>query len=181
MKDILYWNYFILFKTNFKQTLRIMKMTVLSVFGFASFLFATEASSQLAKVSIVTKKATTQTIISEIEKQTDYLFVYDESEVNLNRITSLKAENKTVSEVLDKEFEGTNVSYGIEGSNIMIVKKTFVNQQKTTKKISGVVLDITGTPVIGASIIEVGTSSGTITDLDGKFSLTISGGSKLLI
>ena len=119
MKDILYWNYFTLFKTNFKQTLRIMKMTVMLVFVFASALLATEASSQMAKVSIVAKKTTAQTIIYEIEKQTDYLFIYDESEVNLNQITSLKAENKTVSEVLDKVFEGTNVSYAIEGSNIM--------------------------------------------------------------
>lgn len=181
MKDILYWNYFTLFKTNFKQTLRIMKMTVMLVFVFASALLATEASSQMAKVSIVAKKTTAQTIIYEIEKQTDYLFIYDESEVNLNQITSLKAENKTVSEVLDKVFEGTYVSYAIEGSNIMLMKKTSVTQQKPTKKISGIVLDITGVPVIGASIMEVGTSNGTITDLDGKFSLTISESSKLMI
>ena len=77
MKDILYWNYFTLFKTNFKQTLRIMKMTVMLVFVFASALLATEASSQMAKVSIVAKKTTAQTIIYEIEKQTDYLFIYD--------------------------------------------------------------------------------------------------------
>ena len=135
MKDILYWNYFTLFKTNFKQTLRIMKMTVMLVFVFASALLATEASSQMAKVSIVAKKTTAQTIIYEIEKQTDYLFIYDESEVNLNKINP-NVENTFIiyrhRTIIDKyiNLKPTEENYKIIKETLDKTKSEYFNLQE---------------------------------------------------
>ena len=54
-------------------------------------------------------------------------------------------------------------------------------EQQQSLSVSGVVTDANGDPVIGASIMEKGTSNGTITDLDGKFSLTVKQGAVLAI
>ena len=76
MKNILYRDSFIPFKPHYKHILRIMKLAFVSIFIFASGIFATEATSQTAKVSIVANNISTQDLMLEIEKQTDYLFVY---------------------------------------------------------------------------------------------------------
>lgn len=57
--------------------------------------------------------------MQEIEKQTDYLFVYNKNEVNLNRKVTIQATNQTVIEVLNKAFSQTDIAFAMEGSNIM--------------------------------------------------------------
>lgn len=115
-------------------------------------------------------------VINEIEKQTDYLFVYNVNEVNLKRTVQVNAENKSVAEVLNKVFEGTDIYYAMEGKNIMLMSKAKENSsvQQTENKIKGVVKDTNGEPIIGANITVKGQSIGTITDIDGRFILEAS-------
>ena len=163
------------FKSNL-HAFRIMKLTLLlSLIGITA-LFASETYSQTTRVTIVAKNMETRKIMEEIESQTDYLFVYDPREVNLSRKTSVNAKNLPVAEVLSTVFNETNVFYAVEGSNIMLMKRgsSAVNRsQQTTKRVTGVITDTYDEPIIGANIIEKGTVNGTITDLDGKFTLNL--------
>ena len=175
MKNILYRDSFIPFKPHYKHILRIMKLAFVSIFIFASGIFATEATSQTAKVSIVANNISTQDLMLEIEKQTDYLFVYNENEVNLNRKVTIQATNQTVAEVLNKAFDQTDVIYAMEGSNIMLIKKETRNKtlstQQKARTINGIITDEKGEAIIGANVSVKGTTNGTITDVDGNFSL----------
>ena len=132
-----------------------MKLTFISLFIFVSGVFAIEATSQTMRVSIVAKNISTQELMQEIEKQTDYLFVYNKNEVNLNRKVTVNATNKTVAEVLKKVFEQTDVVYAMEGSNIMLMKNQTpsvqITQQQVTT-INGTVLDEAGEAIIGANV-----------------------------
>lgn len=152
-----------------------MKLAFVSIFIFASGIFATEATSQTAKVSIVANNISTQDLMLEIEKQTDYLFVYNENEVNLNRKVTIQATNQTVAEVLNKAFDQTDVIYAMEGSNIMLIKKETRNKtlstQQKARTINGIITDEKGEAIIGANVSVKGTTNGTITDVDGNFSL----------
>ena len=160
-----------------KHISRVMKITTFALLASAFSIYATEASSQSVKVSIKADRLSTKEVITEIEKQTDYLFVYNKNEVNVARIVSLNVDNKPVSEVLNQIFANTGISYKLVGKNISLVvgenNQSEENQQKV-KTITGVVLDQSGLPVIGANIVEKGTTNGVITDIDGKFSLTVS-------
>lgn len=100
-----------------------MKLVFVYLFIFVSGVFATEATSQTTRVSIVAKNISTQELMQEIEKQTDYLFVYNKNEVNLNRKVTIQATNQTVIEVLNKAFSQTDIAFAMEGSNIMLMKK----------------------------------------------------------
>lgn len=153
-----------------------MKITTLILFIFAGTAFATETYSQVMKVTVMADKISTGKVINEIEKQTDYLFVYNVNEVNLKRTVQVNAENKSVAEVLNKVFEGTDIYYAMEGKNIMLMSKAKENSsvQQTENKIKGVVKDTNGEPIIGANITVKGQSIGTITDIDGRFILEAS-------
>ncbi len=150
----------------------MMRNTLLALFVFAGTAFATESYSQTMKVTVVADNMSTGKVISEIEKQTDYLFVYNVNEVNLKRNVKVNAQNKSVAEVLNKVFEGTDIYYAMEGKNIMLMSKAKdgkVAQQ--ANKVTGIVKDTNGEPIIGANVTVKGQSIGTITDIDGRFVL----------
>ena len=162
-----------------------MKLAFMCLFVFVSGLFATEASSQTARVSIVANSISTKDLIREIEKQTEYLFVYNKNEVDLNQTVTINADNKTVAEILNKTFSNTDIVYAMEGSNIMLMKKESkaevqASQQKE-KTVNGIITDENGEAIIGANVSVKGTTIGTITDVDGNFSLSIPENSLLQI
>ena len=159
-----------------------MKITALILFIFVGTTFATETYSQTMKVTVVADKISTDKVIHEIEKQTDYLFVYKVNEVNLKRTVQVNAENKSVAEVLNKVFEGTDIYYAMEGKNIMLMSKAKAGvTAQQTNKVTGVVKDKAGIPIIGATIIEKGTANGTVSDIDGNFSLQLNSQGTIII
>ena len=96
MKNILYQESIV----EIKHLFRMMRNTLLALFVFAGTAFATESYSQTMKVTVVADNVSTGKVISEIEKQTDYLFVYNVNEVNLKRNVKVNAQNKSVAEVI---------------------------------------------------------------------------------
>ena len=168
MKNILYQESIV----EIKHLFRMMRNTLLALFVFAGTAFATESYSQTMKVTVVADNMSTGKVISEIEKQTDYLFVYNVNEVNLKRNVKVNAQNKSVAEVLNKVFEGTDIYYAMEGKNIMLMSKAKDGEAaQQANKVTGIVKDTNGEPVIGANVTVKGQSIGTITDIDGRFVL----------
>ncbi len=167
MKNILYQEFIL----EIKHLFRIMKNTALALFVFIGTAYASESYSQTMKVTVVKDKISIGEVINEIEKQTDYLFVYNENEVNMKRDVKLDAQNVPVAEVLNKVFDGARVYYAMEGKNIMLMSKA-TDDIRQTDKIKGVVKDVNGEPIIGASIVvKESQGVGTITDFDGNFTL----------
>lgn len=167
------------------KTNRAMKLTCALLLTASMGVFAT-GNAQTMRVNIQADNVSTEKILSEIEKQTDYLFVYNKKEVDLKRKTSVNAVNKTTAEVLSTIFEGTDIIYAIEGESIMLMRKeqnlaVVPDAVQQDNKITGTVLDPTGMPVIGANIMIKGTTNGTITDMDGKFSLDVPKGATLVV
>ena len=167
---------------NHDKAYRVMKLTFIMLFISVSGLFAS-VRSQTARVNIQATNANTKTILNEIEKQTDYLFVYDANDIDMNRPASIQVVNETVASVLTSLFSNTNVVYAMEGNNIFLMKRgqSAAISQQSGRKITGKVLDKNGEPIIGANVVVKGTTNGTITDLDGNFSLEASGNSQLQI
>jgi TonB-linked SusC/RagA family outer membrane protein len=163
-----------------KNLLRKMKLAAFLLVFITTGLFATETYSQISKVSIEAQDIPLKEVLLEIEKQTDYLFIYKPNEVNLNRKTSVQATDKPVTDVLVSVLKGTDIAYAIEGSNIMLMKRTEPLQDEK-KSISGIIMDETGESVIGASIIEKGTTNGVISDINGRFTIQVGNGAVLQI
>ena len=149
-----------------------MKVTLILLFTLSAGLFATEAYSQVTKINLLANNATVNEILREIETRTDFLFVYNQDEINLTRRTSIESKGEKIVDVLSKVFDNTDVFYVIEGSNVVLMKRPAM-QQQGGRSITGTIIDQYGEPVIGANIVEKGTTNGIITDIDGKFTLQI--------
>ncbi|MDR1601906.1 MAG: TonB-dependent receptor [Tannerella sp.] len=155
-----------------------MKLTICFWLLFSGLVFAGNANSQNARVSLNIQQALLKDVLEEIERQTDYLFISN-TEVNLERKVSVRVKNMPVREVLDRLFKNTDLSYEVEGVNVIITKRdalpeTIVAPQQTGKRISGTVVDEKNEPVIGANVLEKGVATnGTVTDVNGYFSLTV--------
>ena len=159
-----------------------MKMIVLFLFVFISGVFAGNANSQETKVSISKNNKPIREILGEIERQTDYLFVYSEKEVDVNQRKTVNVSQQRVADVLSSLFRSTNVGYAMEGHNIMLMAKTTQTDAVQQKRhITGVVKDIKGETIIGANIMIKGTGTGVSTNIDGEFSIEAAAGDELIV
>lgn len=113
--------YNVLALTKFKHICRIMRIMFLLGFLCISSTFAININSQTSRINIDVKHVYVKEVIKQIEEQTDYLFVYNNKKVNLNKTISMQVENGTVADVLDQMFLGTNISYVVEGRNILLI------------------------------------------------------------
>ena len=158
-------------KETLKQFLRTMKVIVLLLLLCVGSAFANEADAQSRRVTIASSNVTAREIIKEIEKQTDYLFVYNEKDVDLGRIVSVNTKNESVFKVLNSIFRGTQINYAVEGTNIMLTTNSVQSIKQSGNKITGKVVDSNGEPIIGANVLAKGTTNGSITDVDGNFTI----------
>ena len=158
-----------------------MKLTALSLMLSIS-AFAANADAQ--QVSVTVNNAKVKTVLNSIADQTGLSLAYSAQVVDLNRKVSLNFVNTEVSEVLNAMFGNTAIGYEIKDGKIYLFKAaerttTSINQQK--RIITGTVVDPNGEAVIGANVVVKGTTNGTITDMDGKFSLEVPEGAMLLV
>ncbi|MDR1402950.1 MAG: TonB-dependent receptor [Tannerellaceae bacterium] len=151
-----------------------MRLTICLLLLFTGFVFAENATSQNTRVNLNKSKAILKEVLEEIELQTDYLFVSNLN-VDLEQRVSVKANNKPVQEALNELLKNTDLTYSIEGVNIVLSRKNVSEaRQQAQKKITGFVKDAKGEAIIGANIVEKGTTNGIMTDLDGHFQLEVS-------
>jgi outer membrane receptor proteins, mostly Fe transport len=128
----------------------------------------TSVYAQNIRVTIQLKDVRMKQVMTEIEKQTRYLFAIDD-DVDVTRSVSVNVVNQPLQEALIQMVKGSDINYQISGSNIILKKQPI--QKPVT--ISGTVQDQHKQPIVGASIIVKGTAVGTSTNADGSFSLQI--------
>lgn len=99
---------------------------------------------------------TVHDVINAIEKKGNFYFTYNLNQVNVNRKVSIKVENKTINQILDRLFSKSGIDYKIENRHIVLYKQATpeVEAVKQQKSINGIVADEQGEPIIGASVLE---------------------------
>ncbi|WP_166461107.1 TonB-dependent receptor [Flavicella sediminum] len=159
----------------------------LTVYLFLISLFQIQAStySQNTKISLNLKKVSIEKVLREIESKTEFKFLYNDNQVDYKKIVSVNHKKESISTILQQLFTNTKINSEVLDKQIVLVvdkKKSRtaaeIVQQKT---ISGTVKDDTGMPLPGASVLVKGSNSGTTTDFDGNFSLTISKNATIIV
>lgn len=167
-----------------KKILRIMKITFFLCFLFVLQLHAENVYSQSANINLKTNQLSLQELMTHIEKQTGYLFIYNKKDIDTNRIIKLKTKSKSVADILNEVFSKSDISFKFANNYISLYKKEDVHenlQQLQKKIVTGRVTDAAGEPIIGANVLDSKTKKGTITDMDGKFSLAVEENSMLIV
>ncbi len=164
--------HFIVHNNSIKYFFRIMRISLFLLFVCVFQLMAANTEAQNAVINIRQNNLSIKQLIKEIEKQTDYLVVFRNQDVDVNKVISFQKRSGTVSDYLVQVCENMGLGYVFENNYITLSPKVnIVNQDK--KMITGKVTDQNGEPVIGASVVEKGTTNGIMTDIDGNFTLEV--------
>lgn len=164
-----------------EKILLTMRLTlfllVISVFSAFSNTYA-----QKTKLDLNVQNRTVKDVLTEIESQSEFFFMYNNKQVDVERKVNLDAKSLTLDVILKKLFAGTDVNFKVVSRQILLFPNDLINlEEQQGKKISGKVTDQAGIPIPGASVIVKGTTTGVTTNNDGFFSLSISNEDKMLV
>lgn len=159
----------------------IMRITLVLLFVFAFNMNAEYAYSQSARISMDMNNSSVEKVLQTIEEKSDFYFLYSNRLIDVDRTVSVRVENAAISSILDYLFSSEDVDYEVKGKQIVLSPRVKANsapkpvesKQSNRKTITGTIVDANGESIIGANIIEKGTSNGTVTDFDGNFSLEV--------
>lgn len=151
------------------------KMKLILLFVAISFfqLSAVESYAQNAKINLSLSDVTLEEAIKTIEANTQFVFFFSNSAVDMTKHVDLNVKNGNIKEVLNQIL--SSYKYRIEDNKIVLL-----GEVQQDGKIWGIVSDAFG-PIAGANVVVKGTTNGTITDMDGRFSLDAPKGAKLQI
>ena len=132
-------------------------------------------------ISLKTEEMDVETLFSEIEEQTDFVVLYKEG-VPLTANVSVNIQNRDVESVLEEALSPIGLDYHVNGNQIIVARSVQKSREAASsaveplvkrKKVSGTLVDITGEPIIGASVMIKGGTTGTVTDLNGFYVLEV--------
>ncbi len=168
------------------------KWHFIAILASALLSLAPEASAKKAEVrwnsesdlfTVQAQNETVKSVFDYIEKNSDYIFIYDDA-VNsvLAKKVSVSVEGKKIEDILKTVCSQASLNYSISGRQVAIwpLGQSAPAFQGNVK-VYGTVLDEAGLPLIGAAVMVKGTNKGVITDLDGKYELTVPAGSTLAV
>jgi TonB-linked SusC/RagA family outer membrane protein len=162
----------------FKKLIRIMKISFIFLIVGFQLVYAENSYSQKTRLSLDVNNMTLRQVFDKIERSSEYVFLYRASAVNENKVVNYyRFKDQPLNEILDRLFEGTGYVYTIDDRQVYInlkeSEKTNLAPEQDKLRISGTILDSKGSPLIGASVMEKGTMNGTVTDIDGRFSIAV--------
>ena len=139
----------------------------------AAILLSGALAMNAQSVTYQFKNVPLKTVLKEVEKQSKFSIMYKKDVVDENRLVTADFKNTSLEQVLSTVL-GDGVTFSIQDKMIIISKKgTNTSQQGKKQKITGVITDSNGEPVIGANVMVKATGNGTITDVDGNFHLDV--------
>lgn len=131
-------------------------------------------------ITLRMSNVTVKQAMDELKSKSGYSFVFSSQDVDTHKNITVESDNQPLGHVISQIVAGQGLAYTIEGKTIILRKATAgLVQQQNNKRITGVVKDANGEPVIGANIVVKGTTNGTITDMDGNFVLDVPAGAVL--
>ena len=129
----------------------------------------TYSFGQERTITLNVKDVDATEVFTKIEQQTSYKFFYKTEQIDQLKNISVQVRNATIQEVLDKVFEGTRFTYEITGEQIVVLEKKIEPAENVL--VTGVVKNAKGEPLPGVAVVVKGSTTGVVTDIDGKFSI----------
>jgi TonB-linked SusC/RagA family outer membrane protein len=163
-----------------KVFLRMKLLTFFMLIAVTSV--SAKSYSQPTTLTFNLDNVTVSQVFREIEQNSDYILIYNEKTLDINRKVTVIADNDSIETILDKVFTGTKNIYKISGRQIVVfesesaspvIDMSTYDAELQQVVVSGTVTDQQGLPVIGVTVVVKGTTLGTLTDGDGKFTLSI--------
>ena len=159
-----------------RKLLLVMKLTIVILFACFMQVSAT-VYSQATKFSFAVKKTQVVDILRKIEDNSEFRFFYQREQVDVERKINLNVEDKTVEEILSSIFKNEGISYKVLEDKLILItpdksKLSDLYEVAQQKTITGTVTDEAGDPLPGVTVVVKGTTNGTVTSMDGNYSIS---------
>nr|WP_299073725.1 TonB-dependent receptor [uncultured Allomuricauda sp.] len=166
-----------------------MKLTIFFAVVCLFQLKANTSYSQTTKLSLDMEQVTVNDVIREIESISEFKFLYNRKDVDLNKMVSVKAKKKRIRVILLDVLSDSNIEFEVLNKQIVLRKKKIkfvtpvpiIEEVAEQQNVSGTITDGQGQPLPGANIVEKGTTNGVQSDFDGNFSITLENDDAVLI
>lgn len=166
-------------KRKFQQTLR--KMKLLAFFMLLGFCAChATISAQEARIDLKMSDAALSQVFRSIEQLTEYMFIYKSEDVQSVSHISVDVRETMVRDILDQCLKNTGLSYLFK-DKVIIIQRSTTEPEKKGIRITGKVTDEKKEPLPGVTVMIKGTKLGTVTDVDGKYALTVPEGNNTLV
>ena len=164
-----------------QKTSKIMRIIFILIFGM-SMAVSAESYSQNMRMDIHLKNSTIREVMDYVENNSKFIFLYKSEDINLDKEVTLALEGVSIDQILKVIFEGENVAYDIYDRQIVVraAEQEVLKTRQNMKKITGIVSDVNGDPIPGATVMIVDHAIGTVTDMEGKFNLEVPETAKML-
>ena len=165
-------------RETFAQKPNFVNRVFVCLFICCFCLTTARAAGESAVLALPASDSTVGAVLKYIEKNTGYVFMYEDAKIDLDRKVYFPETNQSIEKILDTVFAGTDIAYAIKNRQIVIYRsreaggKNRPAPQPSTRKVTGVVKDQAGLPLIGVNVVVKGTTVGTVTDLDGLYALS---------
>lgn len=140
-----------------------------------AFLFPGLLHAQRDGLTLTVRNVSLKQFFDAIEKQTSYTFSYRDAVVEGIEGITTEVVDQPLQTLLEEVLSPRGLEFKVSGQSIVVTPQ----QVKPSRQVTGTVTDASGEPIIGANVIEKGTTNGTITDIDGQFSLNLPEGATL--
>ena len=159
---------------------------IMKIFLSLTIVFMLQATasvySQNARITLDFENAGLGNVLSKIESETDFVFFYRHGTIDNNIKVNIHAKNQDIYKVLDEMFKDTGIDYSVRDRLIILgQKESKANQALQGIAISGIVKDNMGEPMPGVNVILKGTTTGVVTNVDGKYNLNVPGKDAVLL
>ncbi|MGQ1785322.1 SusC/RagA family TonB-linked outer membrane protein [Saccharicrinis sp. GN24d3] len=163
------------------RMLLIMKLTVL-IICFSSFgVYASNSYSQNTKLSLNFNNTSIKEVLVEIENNSEFFFLYNNNLIDVDKKVDVDVEDEKITDILNLIFEGQDVEFSIIDRQIIISPSDIYQAaQSGQSRVTGKVIDSRGESIPGVSVLIKGTSTGTVTNIDGEFSILAGSGQVLV-
>lgn len=164
----------------FKIDLKVKLTTLLLLVAMFNVKASTYAQT---KVSLELNNTTVEKVIETIEQQTDFRFIYKLTDVDLERVITIRAKEQSIDYILNKLFNGTAISFKVRDTQIILKKAPPATSVLKVQQlpVKGTVIDENGLPLPGASVLEQGTSNAVSTDMEGNFTINVSSPDAIIV
>lgn len=147
---------------------------------FALILLLGLSSNLLAQITVNVEKTSLRSALKQIEHASEYKFFFNESLKELSNQVSFKFDDASIEQVMQTITADNALTYKMEKDNVIVIMQK-ENKPTVAQKVTGAVFDEAGEPIIGASVLVKGTMVGTITDMDGNFTIDAPEKSKITV
>jgi len=160
-------------RLDFKKLFRMVKLTVF-IFSLSIMqVMAMDSYAQMTKVSLNVENEQLEDVLGIIESESEFFFLYNKDLIDVEQEVSVNAKNVTIRAVLVELLEGKEIAHTVYDRQIVLSNIEVINEMIAQQKtVTGIVTDEAGHPLPGASVLIKGTTQGTVTNMDGNYTIS---------